>query len=55
MYADRVTLLERGQSADVHGEDDEEDHGEMLTWLGGDVDPTGFDGNTINGRLHCLC
>jgi len=54
-YADLVALLERGRGEDVEGEDSEDgDYDEMLTWLGGDFDPVGFDRNTVNRRLHCL-
>ena len=57
-YADLVALLERGPGEDVDGEDGEDsedgDYDEMLTWLGGDFDPAGFDRNTVNRRLHRL-
>ncbi len=29
-----------------------EEYDEMLTWLGGDFDPDGFDRNTVNKRLR---
>ncbi len=57
-YTDLVALLERGPSEEVEGEDGDDgedgDYDEMLTWLGGDFDPAGFDRNTVNRRLHRL-
>ena len=42
-YTDLLALLEKGRG---------EEYDEMLTWLGGDFDPAGFDRNLVNRRLR---
>lgn len=44
-YHDLLALLKRGRG---------EKYDEMLTWLGGDFDPAGFDRNLVNRRLRAL-
>ncbi len=42
-YRDLLAMLEKGRG---------EAYDDLLTWLGGDFDPDGFDRNTVNRRLR---
>ena len=42
-YRDLLAMLEKGRG---------EAYDDLLTWLGGDFDPDGFEGNTVNRRLR---
>jgi hypothetical protein len=44
-YKDLLEHLEQGRGAE---------YDDLLTWLGGDFDPTGFDRNLVNRRLRDL-
>lgn len=44
-YHDLLALLKRRRG---------DEYDEMLTWLGGDFDPAGFDRNLVNRRLRAL-